>query len=71
MKKYEIINNDYGSGYILKFEDDTFALVNTETGDMIIDAPDSLMTMGFWADDAMEPVSDEQKLMIDEIIGKP
>ena len=69
MKKYEIINNDYGSAYILKFEDGTFALVNTETGDMIIDTPDSLMTMGFWADDTMEPVSDEQKLMIDEIIS--
>lgn len=70
MKKYEIENNDYGSAYILHFEDDTYALVNTETGDCIEDTPESLMTFGFWADDNMEPVSDEIRARIDEIVSK-
>ncbi|MBO4899616.1 MAG: hypothetical protein J5509_04940 [Lachnospiraceae bacterium] len=70
MKKYEIENYDYGSSYILHFEDDTYALVNIENGQVIEDTPEALMTMGFWADDAMEPVSDEIIARINVIISK-
>ena len=70
MKKYEIDNYDYGSSYILQFEDDTYALVNIETGDCIADTPESLMTFGFWADDDMQPVSDDTRRKIDEIVSR-
>ncbi len=66
--KYTVENNDYGSGYIVHFEDDSYALVNTQTKDMIIDDAASLMSMGFWADDNMKPVSEEEQAEIAKII---
>ena len=69
MKKYEIDNFDYGCSYILHFEDDSWAMVNTELETITYDDPESLMTMGFWADDAMEPVSDEIRAKIDSIVA--
>lgn len=68
MKKYEIDNHDYGSSYILHFEDDTYMLVNIENGECITDTPESLMTMGLWADDDMEPVSEEIRARIDALV---
>ena len=67
MKKYEIINNDYEDGYILHFEDDTYAMVSLEYEEITFGDPADLMHMGFWADDDMEPVSDEIRQKIDEI----
>ena len=70
MKEYKIVNNDYGANYILEFEDESFAMVNTELGEVFYDEPASLMTMGFWADDHMEPVTEEVKEQIDRILGE-
>lgn len=70
MKKYVIENNDFEDSYILHFEDDTWAMVNLEYEEITFDDPAALMTMGFWADDRMEPVSAATKKKIDAIVKK-
>ncbi len=66
--KFTVENNDFGDSYIVRFEDDSYALVNLEMEEVFYDSPEALMSMGYWMDDKMEPVSDEIMSQIQSII---
>ncbi len=66
--KFTVENNDFGDSYIVRFEDDSYALVNLFTEEVFYDSPEALMSMGFWMDDKMQPVSDEVMSQIESII---
>lgn len=70
VKKYTVCENDYGPGYILHFEDDTYALVNVEAELVRYDSHDALMTMGFWREDGLPEITDELLKKIDAVLEK-
>ena len=59
MKKYEIVDNDYGPGYLLHFEDDTYGLVNIESGEARFGSEGGLCTMGVWREGDLPEIPDE------------
>ena len=65
---FTIENFDMGYSYIVRLEDGSCALVNIRDREVFRDEPESLMSMGFWADDNMEPVSEDIRAQIEDIL---
>ena len=66
---YKILHNDYGESYILKFKDETYAIVNTEMN--ILEKGDLgfLMKFGMWNENIKEDdVPQEERNKIAEIV---
>lgn len=67
---YTVTDHDMGYSFIVHFEDDTYALVDTRHEEVYRDEAEVLMSQGYWVMVEEQPVSEEDIAKIDEVLKK-
>ncbi len=66
--QFTVEDHNMDHSYIVHFEDDTYALVDTFNGDVYRDDPDILMSQGYWVETSEKPISDEELEEIQSVL---
>ena len=67
---FTVEDHNMGDSFIVRFEDDTYALVDILYGEIYRDDPDVLMSQGYWVEVEENPITEEQLERITEVIKK-
>ena len=67
--KFTVEDHNGDASFIVRFEDDTYALVDTRNEEVYRDDPDDLMSRGYWIEASEQPVSEEDISRIDKILN--